>query len=80
MIVMSGSKERVDMSQSVQKTATNEMVYLPSVVGLSDVDVTDGVPCIQAPSSSVEVTISSLQSPIAFADYNAFGELFGQGD
>ena len=56
--------------------ATNERILIPAVEELSRYDFLDDVPSIQFPSSSVEVDITPLQNPVAFADHPAFGAQF----
>ena len=51
-------------------------IYFPHVQELSKFDIVDDVPSIQFPSSSVEVDITPLQNPVAFADHPAFGAQF----
>ena len=76
----SEEQQKIARSQSVECAAANNMVLFPNVMELNELDIRDGVPSIQSASSSVEVDITPLQNPLAFADHPAFGAQFSDGN
>ena len=57
-----------------------EEILLSVVDKLNEFDIQDDVPCIQFPSSSVEMDVTPLQNPVNFADHPAFGAQFSEGN